>query len=128
MRDDLGYAFFIFRRSDDVLLGGITLSNVRRGVAQVGSLGYWMGEPFVRRGYMSDAVAAIGQFAFHDLTLHRVEAACLPCNEASQKVLLRNGFVQEGLARKYLKINGVWQDHLLFALLADDGDAGEGPK
>lgn len=120
LREDLGYAFFIFRRADDVLLGGITLSNVRRGVAQVGSLGYWIGEPYICQGYMTDAVAAITTFAMQDLMLHRVEAACLPANVPSQKVLERNGFLNEGLARKYLKINGQWQDHLLYALLAED--------
>lgn len=126
LRDDLGYAFFIFRRGDDELVGGITLSNVRRGVAQVASLGYWMGAPYLRRGYMSDAVATAGAFAFQDLMLHRVEAACLPSNVASQRVLERNGFIKEGLARKYLKIDGVWQDHLLYALLSDDPKQGEG--
>ena len=120
LREDLGYAFFIFRRVDDELVGGITLSNVRRGVAQVASLGYWIGAPYVCRGYMTDAVAAVTSFAFQDLLLHRVEAACLPDNVASQKVLDRNGFVHEGLARRYLKINGEWQDHLLYACLADD--------
>ncbi|MFM1814657.1 MAG: hypothetical protein RLZ98_1352 [Pseudomonadota bacterium] len=126
LREDLGYAFFIYRRADDALVGGVTLSNVRRGVAQTASLGYWMGEPYVRRGYMSDAVAAATQFAFAEINLHRVEAACLQNNFASQKVLERNGFVREGLARKYLKINGAWQDHLLFALLVDEHESGEG--
>jgi ribosomal-protein-alanine N-acetyltransferase len=119
-REDLGYAFFVFRAGDDVLLGGITLSNVRRGVAQAVSLGYWLGEPFVRRGHMTNAVRAILPYAFEELRLHRVEAACLPTNVASIRVLENNAFTREGLARRYLKIDGAWQDHLLYAKLSDD--------
>lgn len=119
-REDLGYAFFAFRAGDDVLLGGITLSNVRRGVSQAVSLGYWMGEPFVRRGHMTNAVRAVLSYAFDELHLHRVEAACLPFNAGSIRVLENNGFTREGLARRYLKIDGEWRDHLLFAKLSDD--------
>jgi [ribosomal protein S5]-alanine N-acetyltransferase len=120
MKDDLGYAFFIYRDGDGMLLGGLTLSNVRRGVTQAASLGYWMGAPYVRHGIMTNAVAGVARFVFDDLKLHRLEAACLPHNEGSIRVLLNNGFQQEGLARRYLKINGIWRDHLLFALLSDD--------
>lgn len=119
-REDMGYAFFVFRSGDDVLLGGITLSNVRRGVAQAVSLGYWLGEPFVRRGHMTAAVGAVLPYAFEELRLHRIEAACLPINTASIRVLENNGFTREGLARRYLKIDGEWRDHLLFAKLSDD--------
>lgn len=120
MKDDLGYAFLMFRDGDDALLGGLTLSNVRRGVTQAATLGYWTGRPFARRGYMSGAVAAVAGFVFDELKLHRLEAACLPHNAGSVGVLEHCGFRREGLARRYLKINGDWQDHLLFALLADD--------
>jgi ribosomal-protein-alanine N-acetyltransferase len=120
MRDDYAYAFFVFCAQSGHLVGGLTISNVRRGVAQTCSLGYWVGEPFAQQGYMSAAVAAAVSFAFDNLRLHRVEAACLPENEASRRLLLRCGFSQEGYARKYLKINGRWQDHLLFALLDAD--------
>lgn len=120
MKDDLGYAFLIFRDRDDALLGGATLSNVRRGVTQAAALGYWVGRPHARRGYMTAAVSAITGFVFDELKLHRLEAACLPHNVASIGVLQRTGFRQEGLARHYLRINGNWQDHLLFALLNDD--------
>lgn len=127
-REDLGHAFFIFRNADDVLLGGLTVSNIRRGVAQSASIGYWLGAPFVRRGHMTDAVGAVLPFGFGDLRLHRIEAACLPTNTASIQVLQRNGFQGEGLARRYLKINGRWQDHLLFACLMDDLKDGELPR
>ena len=99
------------------MLGALTLSNVRRGVAQMATLGYWIGAPFARQGYMTDALQALLPFAFDHLHLHRVEAACLPRNDASIALLRRAGFEQEGLARSYLKINGAWQDHLLFARL-----------
>jgi [ribosomal protein S5]-alanine N-acetyltransferase len=119
-RTDQAYAFFIFRHPDNVLVGGLTLANIRRGVAQAGSLGYWLGEPFVRRGYMSGAVSALIPFAFANLRLHRLEAACIPTNIASIRLLEKCGFMREGLAREYLCINGVWQDHLLYARLPGD--------
>jgi len=119
-RTDQSYAFFIFRKEDNVLVGGLTLASVRRGVAQAGSLGYWMGAPFVRRGHMTAAVKAVLSFTFSTLRLHRVEAACIPTNTASIRLLERAGFTREGYARQYLCINGTWQDHLLFARLRDD--------
>jgi [ribosomal protein S5]-alanine N-acetyltransferase len=115
------YPFLVFRRIDDRMVGGITLSNIRRGVAQMGSVGYWVGEPFTRRGYTLAAVEAVARFCFESLGLHRVEAACIPSNTASRGVLLKAGFEEEGLARAYLKIDGVWRDHLLFGLLSPRG-------
>jgi [ribosomal protein S5]-alanine N-acetyltransferase len=120
IKDDLGYAFLIFRDGDTALLGGLTLSNVRRGVTQAASLGYWIGAPHAHRGIMSAAVQAILPFVFDELKLHRLEAACLSHNEGSIRVLQRCGFQPEGLARKYLKIDGQWRDHALFAIVADD--------
>jgi ribosomal-protein-alanine N-acetyltransferase len=119
-RTDQAYAFFLFRREDEELIGGLTLANIRRGVAQAGSLGYWMGAPFVQRGYMTAAVLALVPFAFGTLRLHRLEAACIPTNAASIRLLEKTGFVREGYAREYLCINGIWQDHLLYARLQDD--------
>jgi [ribosomal protein S5]-alanine N-acetyltransferase len=120
LRTDQAYAFFIFRKSDNALVGGLTLANVRRGVAQAGSLGYWMGAPYAGRGHMTSAVHALIPFAFGPLRLHRLEAACIPTNVASIRLLEKTGFVREGVARQYLCINGLWQDHLLFALLSAD--------
>jgi len=114
----VAYPFLVFRQSDGTMVGGITLSNVRRGVAQMGSIGYWVGAPFARQGHTLAAVGAITEFCFHKLGLHRVEAACIPTNDASRGVLLRAGFKQEGLARAYLRINGAWRDHLLFGLVS----------
>ena len=118
IKDDASYPFFIFHGEHGHLLGAITISNVRRGVAQMGSVGYWIGERFAHQGYMSEALAAIVAHAYGELALHRIEAACLPANVASIGLLQRCGFVQEGLARLYLQIAGVWQDHLLFARIA----------
>jgi ribosomal-protein-alanine N-acetyltransferase len=120
MRQDASYSFLIFRRADKALLGGVTLSNLRRGVAQTASLGYWIGVRHCRQGHMTQALDAVMDFAFEHLVLHRVEAACLPDNHASRALLLKCGFREEGYARDYLRINGRWQDHMLFALLADD--------
>ncbi len=119
-REDLGYAFLIFEDGADQLVGGLTLSNVRRGVTQAAVLGYWLGLPYVRRGYMTEAVRATAAFAFETLNLHRLEAATMPNNAASVRVLERNGFRREGFARRLLKINGQWEDHVLHAVLPDD--------
>jgi ribosomal-protein-alanine N-acetyltransferase len=119
-RGDLAYPFFIFRRSDNVLVGGLTLTNIRRGCAQAASLGYWMGASYARKGYMTAAVGTLLPFAFGTLRLHRVEAACIPANAASIRLLEKNGFKREGFARQYLCIDGAWQDHLLYARLQDD--------
>ena len=121
-RSDLAYAFLIFRSDDNAMVGGLTLANIRRGVAQAGSIGYWIGAPFARQGYMTAAVRALIPFCFRTLRLHRLEAACIPGNAASISLLEKTGFTREGYARGYLCINGVWQDHLLYARLQDDRD------
>ena len=121
-RSDAAYAFLIFRTSDGAMVGGLTLANIRRGVAQAGSIGYWTGQPFAHRGYMSAAVRALIPFCFGSLRLHRLEAACIPTNKPSIALLEKTGFQREGYARGYLCINGTWQDHLLYARLKDDPD------
>jgi ribosomal-protein-alanine N-acetyltransferase len=119
-RGDLAYPFFVFRKSDNVLVGGLTLTNIRRGCAQAANLGYWMGAAYARQGYMTGAVGTVLPFAFGTLRLHRVEAACIPANIASIRLLAKTGFQREGFARQYLCIDGVWQDHLLYGRLTDD--------
>ena len=116
-RDDLGYAYFIVHKADGTLLGSVTLSNVRRGVSQTAAVGYWIGLPYCNKGFMTDAVKALTGHAFRSIGLHRLEAACMPNNAASARVLTKAGFRHEGVARKYLKIEGVWQDHDLYARL-----------
>lgn len=118
------WPFFIFADADQSLVGAITLSNVRRGVAETGTLGYWIGKPFAGRGHATAAVRAMVAYAFEDLNLHRVEAACVPGNLASRRVLEKAGFELEGQARAYLKINGAWADHLLFGVVNDGAGRG----
>lgn len=119
-RAETGYGFLIFGRENGEMLGGITLSNVRLGVARTGSLGYWSGAPHARKGYMTEAVRCVLDYSFGHLQLHRVEAACLPENEPSRGLLLKCGFLEEGFAREYLKINGRWCDHITFGILESD--------
>ena len=118
-RTDQAYNLFIFTH-DETLIGGAGLSNLRRGVSETASLGYWIGEPFAQQGYMTAALPLVLAFAFDRLRLHRVEAACLPNNSPSRSLLVRAGFRQEGYARQYLCIDGKWQDHVLFAILRED--------
>jgi [ribosomal protein S5]-alanine N-acetyltransferase len=112
--DDQAYPFFIFSGDGETLKGAITLSNVRRGVAQMATLGYWTGENYANSGVMTDAMLAIVAFASEDLDLHRLEASCLPTNLPSIRLLTRAGFDREGFARAYLKINGRWEDHIMW--------------
>jgi ribosomal-protein-alanine N-acetyltransferase len=119
-RTDQGYSLFVFGRTDGKLMGGVGLTNLRRGVAEAASLGYWMGERYAGRGYMKEALRLMLVFAFDRLNLHRVEAACLPNNAVSRHLLTRCGFREEGYALKYLCIDGKWQDHVLFALLREE--------
>jgi ribosomal-protein-alanine N-acetyltransferase len=111
---------FLVRRSDAVLLGAITLDNIRRGPAQAGTLGYWIGQGFARQGYMREAISSVVHHAFVHLDLSRVEAACLPENAASRGLLESAGFKYEGVAQSYLQINGRWRSHVLYAALRSD--------
>lgn len=120
IRGDEGYAFFVFEAERGALVGGITLAHVKRGVTQSCSLGYWMGQRYAGRGLMGDAVRTIIPFCFDVLGLNRVEAATLPHNERSIRLLKRAGFTEEGYARRFLCIDGAWRDHILFGLCAGD--------
>jgi ribosomal-protein-alanine N-acetyltransferase len=119
------YTFFIFvdEGRKEELVGGITLSNIRRRAAQFGTLGYWMGERWAGKGLMTEAVGALLPYAFEGLNLHRVHAAFLPHNMASRRVLEKNGFREEGFAEKYLQIDGRWADHVLFGLTREQFEA-----
>ena len=118
--EDRAYPFLVFRESDGTLIGGVTLANVRRGIVQAGTLGYWVGQPYAGKGYMTGALRVLLPTLFGELNLHRIEAACIPTNQSSIRVLEKCGFAREGLARRYLCINGVWQDHYLYGLLDED--------
>jgi [ribosomal protein S5]-alanine N-acetyltransferase len=120
IRNGTGFPFFVFSPDGDTLLGGLTLAQIQRGVTQSAVLGYWMGAPHAGKGLMSAAVRAVVGFAFDTLHLNRLEAACLPRNAASIRLLEKVGFTREGYARKYLCIDGRWQDHILYGLVRDD--------
>ena len=111
---------FLMRREDNTLLGAITLDNIRRGPAQAGTTGYWIGEPHARQGYMREAIEAVVHFAFNALDLSRIEAGCLEENRASRRLLEQCGYKYEGVAQSYLQINGRWRNHVLYANLRGD--------
>lgn len=122
--------WFILTQDNTRLLGGLTLSNIRHGAAHSGQIGYWMGAPHAGKGVMGRAVRLVLADAFGRLGLERVEAACLPGNERSIRLLEHAGFTREGLLRGYLEINGERRDHLLYAMLRSDFarlDAHSGP-
>jgi ribosomal-protein-alanine N-acetyltransferase len=119
-RDDEGYSFLAFDNGSGAMTGGLSLTNVRRGVAQTVTLGYWVAQPLARRGYISAATRLAIDFAFGQLGLHRVEAACLPNNQPSRGLLEKVGFTHEGYARGYLRIDGTWRDHILYSVLREE--------
>ena len=117
--------FLIFKKSgksgeSPCLIGGMNINNICRGAAQYAALGYWIDEAHQGQGYMSEALRLTLCYAFDDLELHRVNASCLPENERSKKLLLKAGFAEEGFARRYLQIDGRWQDHTLFGITIED--------
>ena len=111
---------FLIRRSDDSFLGAVTVDNIRRGPAQAATIGYWIGAPFARQGYMAEALRAVIHHCFTVLDLSRIESACLPENIASRAVLEKSGYKYEGVAQSYLQINGRWRNHVLYANLRGD--------
>jgi len=111
---------FLIRRADEALMGAITLDNIRRGPAQAGTTGYWIGERFARQGFMREAVLALVHHAFTTLDLSRIEAGCLPENTPSRRLLESCGYKYEGVAQSYLQINGRWRNHVLYANLRHD--------
>ena len=107
-------------RDTETVIGGLTLSNIRRQPAQAATLGYWVGEAHAQKGFMSEALAAVRDHAFGRLDLSRLEAACLPENKASRCLLEGCQFKYEGVAQAYLQINGRWRNHVLYAALRAD--------
>ncbi|MGV8936303.1 MAG: GNAT family N-acetyltransferase [Allorhizobium sp.] len=123
----LAVPLFLFQRESGVLLGGFTIGLIRRGAAQACMIGYWMGQRYAGQGHMFAAVQLAIPYIFKGLELHRIEAACIPENEKSIRLLEAAGFQREGLLREYLKINGQWRDHTIFSRLAGPAD-GNGNK
>ncbi len=120
VEDGTGLPFFIVENATGALCGGISVGNIRHGVAQSAQIGYWMGQRYAGRGFMVEALRLTVRYCFTGLRLHRLEAACIPRNERSIHVLEKAGFTREGLLRSYLRINGTWQDHYLYALVEGD--------
>lgn len=108
------------RRADDVLLGATELSQIARGAFQSAYLGYHIGAPFAREGYMREGLGLVLHYAFRQLHLHRLEANIQPENVASIALVETLGFHREGYSRRYLKIGGRWRDHERWAILAED--------
>jgi ribosomal-protein-alanine N-acetyltransferase len=113
-------SFFIFLREDKSLLGAVTLDSIERGPSQSGSIGYWIGEPYAKQGYMTEAIKVVIFQAFNKLDLSRIRAATLPENKSSRRLLEKNGFKYEGVAQSYLQISGRWRNHVLYSLLRKD--------
>ncbi|MBR9653048.1 GNAT family N-acetyltransferase [Thalassovita aquimarina] len=120
VKNDTALPLFMFRRDDTSLVGAITLDHIRRGPAQAGTLGYWIGEQFARQGFMREAIEALVHHCFHRMDLSRIEAACLPENRPSRDLLEKCGFKYEGVAQSYLEIDGRWRTHVLYACIRLD--------
>ena len=116
-----GVFFHIFRKPGDHFIGAVNVMNIQRNAAQSAQLGYWLGEGFSGQGHGRAAVKRVCEFCFADLGLHRLEAAVRPDNDRSIALLDAIGFRAEGTARGYLKIDGQWRDHIIYAQLSSDG-------
>ena len=112
--------YWIFLKETDELIGTIALTNIIRGVFKSCYLGYKLSEKHTGHSYMTEAILKMVEIAFVELKLHRIEANIMPSNLSSKRVVIKNGFVDEGLSSKYLKINGKWEDHHRYVLINDD--------
>ncbi|MBD3860624.1 GNAT family N-acetyltransferase [Bacillus sp. 28A-2] len=117
---DEAYMHGIFLNETDALVGTISLNAVERGPIEGALLGYVLDENQGGKGYMTEAIRLIIDYAFYELRLHRIEAGVKPANKGSIRVLEKTGFENEGLNRKKVKINGEWEDHYLFAIVHPD--------
>jgi ribosomal-protein-alanine N-acetyltransferase len=113
-----GYGFGIF--ANDVLCGEINLSTVQRGPFQSAYVGYWADEKWAGQGFVPESLVVLARFAFDELGLHRIQIAIIPRNTPSRRVVEKLGIRVEGLAERYLEINGVWEDHLRYAITAEE--------
>lgn len=118
--DGSGYPFHIFLASNEHFIGACHVTGIKRHVSQSAQLGYWIGEAYARKGYARAAVRAATRFSFETLGLHRVEAAVQADNVRSIRLLEACGYSKEGTARGYLRINGQWRDHDIYARLSTD--------
>ncbi|CAN5539837.1 ribosomal protein S5-alanine N-acetyltransferase [soil metagenome] len=119
-RAGAGHAFGIFLTKDEQLAGRVRLSNLVRGAWHNATLGYFVGRAYSGRGVATEAVGLVLGFAFEEVRLHRVQAGVMPHNDASRRVLEKNGFRLEGRSKRYLYIGGAWQDHDLYAITEEE--------
>ena len=117
---DRTYAFAIVEGTSGAMVGRIALANVVRGAWENATMGYFVDEASGRRGIATEAVGLMLRFAFGPCRLHRVQAAVMPHNAASKRVLVKNGFRHEGFSPNYLRLAGSWRDHDLYALTLED--------
>jgi len=110
----------LIHRTEECILGSISLNEIVRGSFRSAYLGYWIGEPHARHGYMTEGLQLALRHAFRRLRLHRLEANVCPENEPSLALLQRVGFRREGYSPRYLKIAGRWRDHERWAILAEE--------
>ncbi|WP_169088893.1 GNAT family N-acetyltransferase [Paenibacillus sp. PL91] len=118
--NDQAFSFGIFLNETHALIGRIELSGVARGPFQNANLGYFLDQEHNGKGYTTEAVSLCVKFGLEQLGLHRIQAGVMPRNLPSIRVLAKAGFRYEGLAKRYLNINGVWEDHALYAITAED--------
>ncbi|MCM3718161.1 GNAT family N-acetyltransferase [Fictibacillus phosphorivorans] len=117
--NDLGYSFGIYLNDSDILIGQIGLFKLERGPGQKAMVGYSLDKEHNGKGYMTEALKLIVRFAFNQIKLHRIEAQVMPRNIGSVRILEKNGFHKEGIAKKNVMINGKWEDHQMLAILND---------
>jgi ribosomal-protein-alanine N-acetyltransferase len=115
-----GYGYGIF--VDGELAGEINLTAVQRGPFQSAYVGYWIDEKHAGNGYMPEALVVLAQFAFDELQLHLIQISIIPRNSASRRVVEKLGIRDEGIAARYLEINGVWEDHIRYAITTEEWD------
>lgn len=120
IQQDQRYAFGIFEKETDKLIGSVMLSEVLRGSLQSCFIGYYLDQEYNGKGYTTEAVRLVVSYAFNELKLHRIEAGVMPHNIRSMRVLEKVGFHKEGIARKNVKINGKWEDHQVLAIINEN--------
>jgi ribosomal-protein-alanine N-acetyltransferase len=113
-----GFGFGIFL--GDQIVGELTLSSVQRGPFQSAYIGYWVDQAMAGHGYVPEAVVVALAFAFEELSLHRIEISIIPRNERSKRVVEKLEIRHEGVAQRFLQINGVWEDHARFAITDEE--------
>jgi [ribosomal protein S5]-alanine N-acetyltransferase len=110
----------LLRQLREPIIGRVALTSVVRGPWQSAQLGYWLDSANAGRGLMSEGVELALAFAFERLALHRLQAAVMPHNHASRRILVKRGFREEGYAKRYLRIGGEWEDHVIYGLTAEE--------